>query len=373
MSDGGKESGRDNSNNSSKRNRKTSPSNPDDFGRQISKIAVAQICESTGFHGAQRSALDTLADIAIRFVCELGKTSHFYANLAGRTGCNEFDIIQGLEDLGSSHGFTSASDAHHCLVGSGIVRDITQFVSLQEEIPFPRSIPRFPVVRRSASQAPSFAQIGEEPPKKCIPEWLPAFPDPHTYVHTPVWNERASDARADKIEQARQRRKAERSLLSLQKRLACNGTSGFLHSVEGGSGSRTEEKGKQVVGNNPFLAPPLPSGEKDVPEIVIPNEVGDQRKKASVLEAFEPVIEAAKTGSLDRDAEERRGLPKRRPTVNFKFGIEKKSLALPLSSKALGVKSESWFLRDDEKDDKKRRAEMILKEAMENPQELTQL
>ncbi|ONK75814.1 uncharacterized protein A4U43_C03F20850 [Asparagus officinalis] len=249
MSDGGKESARENSNSK----KKVIPSGFDDFGRQIARIAVAQICEDAGFHSAHRSALDTLADIAIRFICELGKTSHFYANLSGRTSCNEFDIVQGLEDLGSSHGFASASDAHHCLVGSGVVREITQFVSLQEEVPFARSIPSFPVVRRSFGQPPSFVQIGEEPPKKHIPEWLPAFPDPHTYVHTPVWHERAADGRADKIEQARQRRKAERSLLSLQKRLSGNDTSGFVQTVE----SSNLDKGKQVVVHNPFLAPPL--------------------------------------------------------------------------------------------------------------------
>ncbi|XP_020257637.1 LOW QUALITY PROTEIN: transcription initiation factor TFIID subunit 8-like [Asparagus officinalis] len=365
MSDGGKESARENSNSK----KKVIPSGFDDFGRQIARIAVAQICEDAGFHSAHRSALDTLADIAIRFICELGKTSHFYANLSGRTSCNEFDIVQGLEDLGSSHGFASASDAHHCLVGSGVVREITQFVSLQEEVPFARSIPSFPVVRRSFGQPPSFVQIGEEPPKKHIPEWLPAFPDPHTYVHTPVWHERAADGRADKIEQARQRRKAERSLLSLQKRLSGNDTSGFVQTVE----SSNLDKGKQVVVHNPFLAPPLrAAGEKDIPEVVIPDEVGDQ-KRISVLETFESVIEAAKTGSFEDEAKEKRVLPKSRPTVHFKFGIEKKSVALPLSSKTSGVKNESWFLRDDEKDDKKRRAEMILKEAMENPHELTQL
>jgi transcription initiation factor TFIID subunit 8 len=32
-----------------------------------------------------------------------------------------------------------------------------------------------------------------------------------------------------------------------------------------------------------------------------------------------------------------------------------------------------WLGRDDERDDKKRRAEYILRQSMENPQELTQL
>ncbi|KAK9072804.1 hypothetical protein SSX86_009239 [Deinandra increscens subsp. villosa] len=73
----------------------------DEFGRCIAKVAVAQICERVGFDSCNDSALESLADIAIRFVRDLGKTAKFYANVANRTESNVFDVIQGLEDLGS--------------------------------------------------------------------------------------------------------------------------------------------------------------------------------------------------------------------------------------------------------------------------------
>nr|CAD1841266.1 unnamed protein product [Ananas comosus var. bracteatus] len=238
----------------------------------------------------------------------------------------------GLEEFGLSQGSSGASDFHCCAVSSGVVREIATFVKTEEERPFAASLPRFPIAR-SPKLMPSFAEVGRAAGGKHIPEWLPSFPDTHTYIYTPVWNERSTDLRADKLEQVRQRRKAERSLLNLQQRLACNSTSGVLPTVDVDS-----KKGKQVVESNPFLAPPLLNGEREVSEIVIPSETASTK----------------------------------RPVVTFKFGIAKKSMAASLSLDISDGKKGSW-LRDDEKDDKKRRAEMILKQAMENPQELAQL
>ncbi|KAJ4974111.1 hypothetical protein NE237_007285 [Protea cynaroides] len=368
MSDGGVESGRDNKDNDAK----SKSVGRGDFGRAIAKIAVAQICETAGFQSFQQSALEVLSDIAIRYLRDLGKTAHFYSNLAGRTQCNVFDIIQGLEDLGTSLGFSGASDVNRCLAGSGVVRDITRYVSLSEEIPFVRPVPHFPVVRNRKS-TPIFLQIGETSTGEHIPPWLPAFPDPHTYVDTPMRNERATDPRTDQIEQARQRRKAERSLLSLQQRFACNGVTApaTVDPIDAG-------KLKRAAESNQFLAPPLRFGEKDVSPVVPPTQLSKEvvsEKNVSVLYTFAPAIEAAKTGFCDSGDGERKDLPHKRPTVHFKLGIGKKSSGAPhdlnLHCKSVG-KAAPWFGRDDEKDDKKRRAEQILKESMENPQELAQ-
>ncbi|KAJ0989797.1 hypothetical protein J5N97_008153 [Dioscorea zingiberensis] len=369
MNDGGKESGQDNqNNNSTKKSSLPSPSSggADDFSRSIAKIAVSQVCESAGFHGSRHSALDSLADILIQYIHDLSKASHFYANLSGRTACNVFDIIQGLKDLEAPRGFPGASDIHQCAVGSGVIKEITRFVDTYEENPFARPVPSFPIARQP-KPITSFAQVGEATAGKHIPDWLPVFPDQHTYIHTPVWKERTSDPKADKIEQVRQRRKAEGSLLGLQQRLACNGAAMSAPAVD------YIGKGKQVVGSNPFLAPPLPPGEKQVSEVVVPDEPAEG-KRVSILETFAPAIEAAKQGSFIPNVSlKNRVLPSKRPTVHFKFGVDKNSIAMQVSSVAAGAKRDTWFLRDDEKDDKKRRAEMILKESMEKPDGLAQL
>lgn len=373
MSAEGGESGSRDSNRGENERRRNSGA-IDGFGRAIARIAIAQICETAGFQSFQQSALDALSDIGIRYLQDLGKTAHFYANSSGRTDCNVFDVVQGLEDLDSSWGFSGASDINRCLASSGVIREIARYVSYVEEIPFARPVPRFPVTR-SRKPTPSFAQIGEVPSGKHIPDWLPAFPDPHTYIHTPVWNERATDPRTDKIEQARQRRKAEQSLLSLQQRLACNGAAG-PSSIDA---TDDAVKLKGASESNPFLASPLQFGEKEILPVTVPAKFSNEastEKRVSVLETFAPAIEAAKSGLSNLDCNEKKVLPNKRPTVHFRFGIDKKSVAVPLglTTQSTGVeKVASWFSRDDEKDDKKRRAEQILKEAVENPQELAQL
>ncbi|KAM0935280.1 putative bromodomain associated domain, histone-fold, transcription factor TFIID, subunit 8 [Dioscorea sansibarensis] len=367
MSDGGRESGRDNQNNSFKRSSSGSSSGGGDaFGRSIAKIAVSQVCESSGFHGSRHSALDALADVLIRYIRDLGSTAHLYANLSGRTTCNVFDIIQGLEDLELSRWLPGASDIHRCVVGSGVVREITQFVSTSDENPFPRPVTSFPISRQPKS-VPSSVQGGETPIGKHIPDWLPSFPAQHTYIQTPVWREKTHEPKAEKIEQARQRRKAENSLLSLQQRLASS-----AGAMPAPAFDRDIGKGKQVISGNPFLAPPLPFGEKQVSEVVVPNETAE-KKTMSILETFAPAIEAAKQGTFHSGVCGNRILPSKRPVVHFKFGAEEKSRAAQLGLGSSGDKTNFSFLRDDEKDDKKRRAEMILKEAMEKPDGLTQL
>lgn len=362
----------------------------DEFGRAVSKVAVAQICESVGFQGFKESALDSFADIAIRYLRDLGKMANYYANLAGRTESNVFDIVRGLEDLESLQGFSGAAEVTHCLAGSGTVKGLIQYVGTAEEIPFAQPLPRFPVMK-DRRLIPSFEQMGETPPSKHLPNWLPAFPDPHTYIHSPMWNERKTDPREDKIEQARQRRKAERSLLSLQQRLLCNGSAppasastSVPVSVVASDGGN-DGKGLQLQGSesNPFLEPPLQPGEKDVSLVVLPSKLSDElaieNRASSVLEAFAPAIQAVKNGVwMDGDGEgdeERKLLPNSRPPVHLHFRTGKKFLGessdLSLQKKGSG-RPANWVLRDEERDEKKRRAEFILRQSMENPQELNQ-
>lgn len=346
----------------------TGESESGNFARAIARVSVTQICESVGFESCQVSALDALSDIVLRYICDLGKSAHFYANLAGRTDCNYFDIAKGLEDLSFSHSFSDSQEITHSNFASEVPREIATYINLGEEIPFSHPLPCFPLIIKRKS-TPSFSQHGENPPSKHIPSWLPAFPDPHTYIHTPIWNERATDPRTDKLEQARQRRKAERSLLSLQQKLAVNSHPPTLISYY------------EVDESALILTKVLPNGENKTNSLALTvgssnDSIGENR--VSVLETFSPAIEAARKGFCDfGDVEGTGAFPNKRPIVHFKLGIGKKTLGEPLDlslqKKGSGdVVLASWAARD-EKDDKKRRVEQILKESMENPHELAQL
>lgn len=394
MSDGGNsDSVRDNQqiHSSSSNDSVSRRAGSDEFGRAVSKIAVAQICESVGFESFQISALEALSDVAVRYLRDLGRTSAFYANLAGRTESNVFDVVRGLEDLGSSQGFSGASDVSHCIAESGTVRELVEYVDSAEEVPFAQTVPQFPVIRER-KMVPSFLQMGETPSGKHIPDWLPAFPDPHTYIHTPMWNDRETDPRADKVEQARQRRKAERSLLSLQQRLLSNNSAAPPANIADSDNNTMKvetngsnpflaaplQAGETSNGSNPFLAAPLQAGEKEVSPVIVPTKLSNEavvENHVSVLDAFAPAIEALKGGIYDLGDSDRKVLPEKRPAVQFKFGPSKKLLgeSLNFSLRNRGISKQSWIGRDEERDDKKRRAELILRQSMENPQDLTQL
>lgn len=348
----------------------------DEFGRSIAKIAVTQICERVGFDSCNDSALEVLADIAIRFVKDLGKTAKFYANVANRTECNVFDVIQSLEDLDSPIGFPGGSEGCSSLLGSGAMKEVMEYVEVIEEVPFAQPVASFPIVR-NRKLTPSFVQMGETPEFKHVPDWLPAFPDPHTYIYSPVWNERTSDPRADKVELARQRRKAESSLLNLQKRLLSSGsavTSTSEVSVNGG------KKRRFLVVNDGETVKHLTEGEKA-------NVVGDfnsgQRadepdieNHVSILETFAPVIQGLNGRVSESGENGERDFLDKRPAVRLNFNYGRKmigdSLDLRLWNRGTGRIS-SWFGRDDIMDDKKRRAEYILRQSMENQLDLPQL
>ncbi|OIV97671.1 hypothetical protein TanjilG_12428 [Lupinus angustifolius] len=342
----------------------------DDFGRAMSDLAVAQLCQSAGFHAVNNSALDAFTDVTNRYLLDLGKTAQFYANLSGRSQCTVFDLILGLQDLESPLGFPN--QPQQC-----IVSELVNYVNLVDnEVPFDEPIPRFPI-NRYRRNIPSFSQLGETQVSKHVPNWLPALPDPHPYIHTPVWNERVSDPRADKIEQARQRRKAERSLLSLQKRLlSCS--SGSVESNSTVAEDASKGQCHEVIVDKNSLQE---SNEEVSPAVAVlcklSDEAVDAKGGVSVLEVFAPAFERSKDDVLcDYDEEGKIDVHAVRPTVHFKFRAVKKFMGESLDSKHQNKRAlRMAYLagREDERDDKKRRAEYILKQSMENTQELTLL
>lgn len=303
----------------------------DEFAQSIARIAVAQVCESVGFQGFQQSALDTFSDVACKYIREIGKTSNFYANLAGRTECNVFDIVQGLEDLSLSQGFLGASDRDHCLSGSGIIKEISQFVNLSEEIGFAYSLPSFPVIKEP-KLTPSFLQTGETPPTDIIPHWLPKFPDPKTYITMPSTTEE-TQMKPDKIEQ--EQKVLEQPSSKLEQHWTRNDSE---------------------FPNNPFLAVPLQPGEKEVSLVSLPgklkeeDEVQNHGSYPNHVSLMETHVQEniPKNSGCDTEGS-RKVLLNNRPVVQMKFHIPKKPLDSSNTHNEKGKKAEvvSWFVNDE--------------------------
>lgn len=347
-------------------------SNPEDYCRAVTKVAVAQVCEGVRLEGVKQSALEALSDIAIRYICDLGKSAKHYAGLAGRSECNVFDIVKALEDLSSTRGFSSASEFDCCAIDSGALKEIVDFVATAEEIPFAQPIPHFPV-SKSTTPKQIFSQLDQTPSGKNVPEWLPAFPDPHTYQNSPVLIKRQENSQAEIAEEARQRKKAETALLRLQHRLVSSTSAGPATNPADG----LEETGAPE--QNPFLAPPLLAGEKEVSQIVVPSSLVNtaaNKKHGPLVETFALAIDAKKGREEDSmDVDKGLSLDKR-PIVHFRLRTGKKMLSenvdVSLRSNRGGEGRLPALSIDEKRDEKKRRAEQILKQSMMNPQETSE-
>lgn len=358
-------------------NRPNRISRNEEFVQAIAKMAVAQVCESSGFQGFQQSALDTLSDIAVRYINQIGKIAVSNANFSGRTECNVFDVLQGLEDLGMSQGFSGASEIDHGVAGSGIVREISEYVEFSERVPFAYSIPSFPVSKEMKLKE-SFLKSGGSPPDEHIPAWLPVFPDPETYGSLPVESKGVGDGEMDKSRHIENLKKVEASLSYMHRLFNCNGSEMPVH-VEKGNASCS----KRAADINPFLAAPRRSSEKQVSPVILPAKFAeedaalnhpDAANHVTVLEAFAPATDSVKGCAFDSEETRKKALLDNRPAVQFKLQSSKNPIGTSISlHKEQVANSPSSIKNDDMKDDRKRRAEQILKESLENQHELAHL
>jgi len=184
----------------------------DNFTRELSKVIVAQICKETGFQSIQECALETLCDVLQKYMEEIGYRSHWKSELACRTESNFHDARAVLKEMGVS------------------LDDLYTFAALSDEIPFAKPVPAFPMRKttpqtkqtEAKEQTTTSQHNGKEtdsslPPH--IPKFLPPLPEPHTYVHTPVYDERVSDARVIKKRKSKEKRQVETSLAKLNEKL----------------------------------------------------------------------------------------------------------------------------------------------------------
>ncbi|KAL6992030.1 hypothetical protein U1Q18_010141 [Sarracenia purpurea var. burkii] len=150
---------------------------PAQFAAAIARIAVAQICKSAGFSSIQRAALETLTDVAARYLRILAVAAASYAISSGRTQSNLYDVVRALEDLASVQGFRGASNLNHSVLASSTLTDLAKFVKYSDEIPFAKPIR----LRRCPEQTIPLPGNDQKLTRSVgflhIPRWLPPIPE----------------------------------------------------------------------------------------------------------------------------------------------------------------------------------------------------
>mmetsp|Transcript_7728 Transcript_7728/g.15098 ORF Transcript_7728/g.15098 Transcript_7728/m.15098 type:complete len:248 (-) Transcript_7728:231-974(-) len=210
----------------------------EEHARLLMEVAVARLCEDVGFSCALSSTVETLTDVARRYIEELGEKASIRAESARRTIPNTVDLAEAFSDLGVTW------------------RDLRLFYRETIDLKFPHAVPE-PVPRAPLLCQPNLPpqekkksdedadenkhngdeggdekqhmdeegedddEEGSEERKRKrrrkpdhIPAFLPKFPDEHTYKRTDDFPERGS-ARELKQLKVKENSQIERSLTNL--------------------------------------------------------------------------------------------------------------------------------------------------------------
>ncbi|VDK73852.1 unnamed protein product [Litomosoides sigmodontis] len=146
-----------------------SPTVADCVYRRVLRQAVAAICKQAGFETIEADVLELLTHMINSYINELAVTTRQMTEHAGRTISTPSDTIMALVDLG-----TAVSDL------PAYLKEATSKGSLVIAPPRVQHVPRTQQQLRVGSSRPRPAHI---------PDWLPPFPDPHTYVRTDISGE----------------------------------------------------------------------------------------------------------------------------------------------------------------------------------------
>ena len=184
----------------------------DDYARALARVAMGTIVRQTseGLEGdtgglklIERSCGETLLDVLARYLRTLGAVSAEAARHAGRSESNFEDVRHGLEAM-----------------GAGASSSLLDFLRTVPEEDLLQNVAGFPVV---SGQPPAAARpaggrhAGTRPPH--VPDFLPPFPDPCTYLSTATGHERNQDKTHAKRKRSLHKREAQDSLHALEQRL----------------------------------------------------------------------------------------------------------------------------------------------------------
>lgn len=101
------------------------------FTKQALKVVVSQICQTIGWHSIQTTSLEVLIDVLNRYLEELSRATHLYADQFGRTRPNLDDLGLAFAEMGIE------------------LRELEEYVDFVESVPCNLQVPKYPVAKES--------------------------------------------------------------------------------------------------------------------------------------------------------------------------------------------------------------------------------
>ncbi|CAG2174623.1 unnamed protein product [Oppiella nova] len=131
--------------------------------RRVLYSSVCAICHENEFSMADKPSLDTLLQMLQSVIFEIGRSSQAFCELSGRTEPLVGDVVMALVEMGLN------------------IDDLSSYAMRSTRV----TIPSPQVMAKQST--PRILQAGEKKtPSAYIPDYLPAFPDPHSYIRTPT-------------------------------------------------------------------------------------------------------------------------------------------------------------------------------------------
>eukprot|EP01095_Lingulamoeba_sp_RSL-Kostka_P015605 TRINITY_DN7235_c0_g1_i1.p1 TRINITY_DN7235_c0_g1~~TRINITY_DN7235_c0_g1_i1.p1 ORF type:complete len:294 (+),score=71.65 TRINITY_DN7235_c0_g1_i1:101-982(+) len=169
----------------------------EEFTRHLAKITICQICKSFGFESIQASALETLCDVFVKYIEEIGYSAHIYAEHANRTDVNFHDVCLALSEANSS------------------ITELINFLSISKSLPYPyKKLPKFSHQDNNFAKRRELRGTPEEFPRS-IPPIFPPFPEKHTYIFSPAIQQPSTDKFSIQKHRNKRKRQIESSLTHL--------------------------------------------------------------------------------------------------------------------------------------------------------------
>uniref|UniRef100_A0A2M4B8U2 Putative transcription initiation factor tfiid subunit 3 n=1 Tax=Anopheles marajoara TaxID=58244 RepID=A0A2M4B8U2_9DIPT len=125
------------------------------YAMHVLKIAVAQICQTIGWHSTHTTTMELLVDVTQHFLREISRIMHRYSELYNRTEPNLDDLALAYRDIGIN------------------LPEMVEYIEFVDPIPLSLDVPRFPVPKETnlCFLKPGSKEVLTRPMH--IPEYLP--------------------------------------------------------------------------------------------------------------------------------------------------------------------------------------------------------
>uniref|UniRef100_A0A182K466 PHD-type domain-containing protein n=1 Tax=Anopheles christyi TaxID=43041 RepID=A0A182K466_9DIPT len=125
------------------------------YAQHVLKVAVAQICQTIGWHSTHTSTMDLLIDVTQHFLREISRIMHRYCELYNRTEANLDDLALAYKEIGIN------------------LDELMEYIQFVDPIPLPLEVPRFPLPKESSLNflKPGSREVLTRPVH--IPEYMP--------------------------------------------------------------------------------------------------------------------------------------------------------------------------------------------------------